>query len=72
MFSFISEKEIDSLAYNMYTLKYENNDFIFKEGDDSNSFYLIAAGEIEVEIPGKENIRLKEGESFGENSLKTN
>jgi CRP-like cAMP-binding protein len=28
----------------MYTLKYENNDEVFKEGDDSNSFYLIVAG----------------------------
>jgi CRP-like cAMP-binding protein len=27
---------------------------------------------VEVSIPGKENIILKEGETFGENSLKEN
>ena len=38
---------------------------IFKEGDDATSFYIIIAGLVEIQIPGKEPIRFKNGDSFG-------
>ena len=72
MFSFVPEKQLIALAYNFHALKYQNNDIIFKQGDTANAFYLIAAGQVQVQIPGKQNIILKQGESFGENCLKIN
>ena len=72
LFSFLSSKQKDAISYNMNTLKYQVGDAIFKEGDDATSFYIIISGLVEIQIPGKEPIKFKNGDSFGENCLKPN
>lgn len=41
LFSFLSQKQRESIAYNMHTLRYQKDDTIFKFGEDANSFYII-------------------------------
>lgn len=72
LFSFLSNKQKDSISYNMNSLKYSPNEFIFKEGDDAASFFIIISGVVEIQIPGKSPIKFKNGDSFGENCLKPN
>jgi CRP-like cAMP-binding protein len=53
---------------------YSNNDFVYMEGDTSNTLYLIAAGKIKIAFitdNGKEVLKavLSKGEIFGELSL---
>lgn len=49
----------------MYTLHFEKGDKIFETGEDANSYYIIACGKVEIDIPQKQKITLKTGESFG-------
>jgi len=41
LFNFLTNKQRDSISYNMNTLKYEQNDIIFETGDDAISFFVI-------------------------------
>ena len=47
-FDFLTTSQKDAIAYNMHSLKYEENEVIFKEGDDANSFYVIVSGDVEI------------------------
>jgi hypothetical protein len=44
MFGFLSSKQKDAISYNMNTLKYEQDQCIFKQGDDALSFFIIIEG----------------------------
>ena len=65
IFSFLSNKQKDAISYNMNTLKYQDGDSIFKEGDDAASFYIIISGLVEIQIPEKSPIKFKNGDCFG-------
>jgi len=65
IFSFLSNKQKDAISYNMNTLKYQEGDAIFKEGDDAASFYIIISGLVEIQIPEKNPIKFKNGDCFG-------
>lgn len=72
LFSFLTEKQKDSISYNMVSLRYDDEEVIFKESDDANSFYIIVKGKVEINIPGKPKLTLGIGESFGEQSFSEN
>jgi len=55
---------------------YESGDYIFRQGDVGDQFYIIVSGEVEVirETPGGQLVqltRLGQGEFFGESALMT-
>lgn len=72
LFQFLTDKQKISISYNMNTLKYCENEIIFKANDDAISFFIIIEGIIEITILGKSPIKLKSGDSFGENCLTLN
>lgn len=61
LFQFLSNNQMNSIAYAMTTLKYQPNNPIFKEGDDANSFYIITEGEVKIFIRDKDPITLEKG-----------
>ena len=61
LFQFLSKNQLNSIAYAMNTLKYQSGSIIFKEGDDANSFYIVAEGSVRIDVPGKDSIILKNG-----------
>ena len=69
MFASLTEKQRDTISYNMLSLKYENEEVIFKLNDDANSFFIVTKGKVEINIPGKDKLTLQVGESFGEQSF---
>ena len=44
LFSFLTPKQRDAISYNMNTLKYAENEAIFKAGDYAVSFFAIISG----------------------------
>ncbi|WP_089935682.1 cyclic nucleotide-binding domain-containing protein [Candidatus Entotheonella palauensis] len=42
---------------------------IFEKGSYSTTFYTIFEGEVEIDVPGPEKVRLTQGDFFGEMSL---
>lgn len=61
IFSFLTDRQKDTIAYNMLTLKFENDEVIFKINEDANSFYIIVKGSVEINIPGKNKLVLGAG-----------
>jgi len=45
------------------------SDFIFKQGDQASSYFIIEKGECEVIINGEKKKTLQHGEGFGELAL---
>jgi NTE family protein len=70
LFKYLTSKEKTNLAYHTHSLKFNKGDVVFKEGDDANSFFIIISGSVKLDIPHKNPIIMKDGESFGENSFK--
>lgn len=70
LFNFLTNKQRDAISYNMNTLKYEQDGVLFDTGDDATSFFIIIQGTVEIIIPGKPSLILKNGDCFGENCLK--
>lgn len=48
IFKYLSTKERNVIAYNAYTLRFEKDSIIFKEGDDANSFFIVIKGKVEI------------------------
>ena len=61
LFHFLSKNQLNSFAYAMNSLHYAKKEEIFKEGDDANSFFIIVEGAVEINVPNKPAIFLKEG-----------
>ena len=68
-FENFSESQKDNLASYVITQRYNSKESVFRQGDDSNSYYIIREGAIEL---WEGNLVMKtfvEGEGFGENAL---
>jgi CRP-like cAMP-binding protein len=68
LLGFLSEKQKDSMAYNMVSLKYEDREAIYKCNDDANALYIVTEGSVEVGN-GTSKCGFKSGEYFGEEAL---
>ena len=44
---------------------------VTRRGDKADAMYFIVAGEVEIELPGDENVRLSDGDFFGEVAILT-
>lgn len=65
----LTEQQKNELAKALIILKYSRNQVIVDEGDQSNSFYIIKEGTVNV-YKGDDYIRsMRSGESFGESAL---
>lgn len=61
IFNFLTTKQKDAISYNMNTLKYEEKQIVFKEGEDAMCFYIIVEGSIQIDIPGKQALQVNKG-----------
>lgn len=65
----LSDSEFDEIIANMNYGIVKENEYIFKQEDESNSFYVIEKGAFNVEINGEIKKTLRRGASFGELGL---
>jgi cGMP-dependent protein kinase len=68
-FPTMSRTERVKLAGALETQALPDNHTLFNQGDEGNTFYIVQAGEVKVEIDGKEILRYGPGKSFGERAL---
>jgi cGMP-dependent protein kinase len=66
IFSQLSEKEIDYFIKEMKPCMAIRNNYIFKQGDKSGSYYIILEGVCQVEINSEKKRTLTYGDSFGD------
>lgn len=67
VFGELSPKEIATWLKNLsYEKIYKTGEYIFKQGDLPDKFYVIVQGKCEVERDGKSIITLDKGDFFGE------
>ena len=49
----------------MISVKMELGEYVFKQGDIGNSFFIVESGEVDVEIDQKVVRSLNKGQTFG-------
>jgi small-conductance mechanosensitive channel/CRP-like cAMP-binding protein len=75
LFRNLDEEERNTLARGLRHCPFAKGEFIFREGAEGDSLYMIVRGEVAVEITidgqGREVARIGPGQVFGEMSLMT-
>jgi CRP-like cAMP-binding protein len=71
LFKGVSQRFITRIANGAEEQNYKKNSVIFKKGEDAFHFYVLAAGDIHIEIPETEEILVinRPGEVFGWSAL---
>jgi CRP/FNR family cyclic AMP-dependent transcriptional regulator len=73
LFSSLNPKQIRGVLKLLKTVKYDEDEFIYRRGDPSSHIYIIKQGEVKMMIDNKdvllELICFKEGDCFGESSV---
>ena len=76
LFAKLKPQEIDLIASVLEEISLKKGDFVYKQGDIGDSFYIVAEGETELVLRHEDGMvgvvgRLGKGEHFGELSLLT-
>lgn len=66
IFSQLNEREIEFFTKEMKPCSALRNNYIFKQGDKSGSYYILLEGACQVEINGEKKRTLNYGDSFGD------
>ena len=53
----------------MFYCEFKQGEYVFKQGDNASSFFLIERGLLDVLVNGKKKRELKAGDGFGELAL---
>jgi CRP/FNR family cyclic AMP-dependent transcriptional regulator len=69
LFSRCSRKELEFLASRTDEVDLKPNHMLIKQGSPSDSFYVLMAGEANVDVDGKPRPALHAGDFFGEISM---
>src|SRR5271157_3776840 len=70
----LPSEEVDTLARTVQSRDARPNEFIFREGDPADAFYIIGSGQVKTFVWYKNSIKrelsvLGPGEHFGETAL---
>eukprot|EP00605_Chrysophyceae_sp_TOSAG23-4_P001832 GSChrysophyteH1.ASY1.ANO1.2022.1 assembled CDS len=68
----ISEKHLVTVSRRLKTVEFSEGETIINQGEDGDTFYMVATGEVKVEINHVQVASLGEGAFFGEASLMKN
>ncbi|CAD8173016.1 unnamed protein product [Paramecium octaurelia] len=69
VFFSLPEDQIDKLIKHMFYCTLKANQFIFKQGDQASSYFVIEKGSVEIIINDRQIRTLAEGSYFGEIAL---
>lgn len=69
LFTHLNKTEFEKIFENMFSAKIKKNDYIFKQKEKADCFFIIKSGEFCVEINNKPKKKLKKGQTFGELAL---
>lgn len=66
VFANLHAREIAEIMQLLYSRSVGEGEVIVRRGEKADAMYFIVAGEVEVELPEKGTVRLREGNFFGE------
>lgn len=66
IFANLSASEIAEIMQLLDSRTVRKGEVVARRGDKPDAMYFIVAGEVEVEMPDDENVRLSDGDFFGE------
>lgn len=69
LLSSLSQKQLTIIARNLTKRSFSAGTKIFKQGDAGEEFYMIASGEVSIEVNHVEVATLRSGDYFGETAL---
>jgi len=69
IFGPLAPATLERLAMNLVPVRREAGETVCREGDVGDRFYLVAAGELDVDVSGASGRRLTAGDAFGEIAL---
>ncbi|GIX65109.1 protein kinase G AGC kinase family member PKG [Babesia caballi] len=69
IFRHLSDKQIDMLIKAIKTIRYKQNDVVFKEGEIGDTLYIIKNGEVTIIKDGNKIRTLGKHDYFGERAL---
>ncbi len=76
LFSSLSQWELKSISQLMRLVEYRKDELVYREGTESESFYVVVSGRFEASVSSLEKKKvlayLRRGDYFGETSLLTN
>ena len=72
LFQCLTNKQKYTLANHIKDSTFKDGEVIFEANDLANGIYIVSEGLVEINIPGKDALFLKELEVFGESALKQN
>jgi len=73
VFGELSPKDISNWLKNLhYDRVYKKDEYVFKQGDIGDKFYIIIDGECDVSISDRHIVTLKKGDFFGELAIINN
>ena len=70
--SSLTEKQLTAISRSLVTKVYKEGDAIITQGEDGDSFFMIAGGDVSVQVNHVEVAKLGPGKHFGEMSLLSN
>lgn len=65
----LTEKQLAMIARSSQKSIFSSSEIIFSQGDIGDNFYMIASGEVAIQVNHVEVAKLKAGDYFGETSL---
>ncbi len=65
-FNYLTNKEKEFIIKSTFLFVVNDNETIFEKEQIANSFYVVQKGSVKIEIPGRKDLVMKEGEYFGE------
>jgi len=69
IFKELSQSQVENLVAALVLKPYARDDKVFKQGENGNAFFVVASGEVTVDIDGKNVRTLGVNSSFGERAL---
>jgi MFS family permease len=69
IFGPLSPATLERLAMNLVPVRRGAGETVVRKGDVGDRFYMVASGELDVEVPGAPGRRLNAGDAFGEIAL---
>jgi CRP/FNR family cyclic AMP-dependent transcriptional regulator len=69
LFADLNKRELERIALLFKKRRFAAGDTVVKEGSGGATFYVVESGEATVSAVGKERLRLKPGDYFGEIAL---
>jgi cGMP-dependent protein kinase 1 len=68
----LSDKQLVAVARCLVTVKFAQGEAIINQGEDGETFYMVASGDVTVIVNHAEVAKLSDGAFFGEGSLMKN